>query len=1058
MTRFSPAIPEADRAAASAAEGQVLRGRVFDVQRFSLHDGPGIRTTVFLKGCSLACFWCQNPEGLRAETQLLFTPSFCLGCGACFAACPNAAHARQDGRHVIDRAACTACGRCAASCPAQALRIVGKDLTVQEVLQAVLEDEPYYRASGGGVTLSGGEPLCQADFAAALLAECRGRGIHTAVDTSLAAPWADVEKLLPHTDLLLVDLKVADAERHRQVTGATNEHILANLGRLQAADVPMIVRMPIVPGVNDTPEAVSAVAELAARGRGLRYLELLPLHRLGETKCEGLGLPVRTRDLPPVGREKLRSLAAAAAACGVEVRGFVGNGQAVSAVAAQPPAPGELSFADRLEAIRRRKLEHTAVKREAGPRDLDDWGQIPLQGRAFHFEPQTDHPKGYVLGPRDCGRNFRRFCQAVPTYVDPMSSLLGGYYVTFDRYVTGWDPEAYWAHLAPEIEKYGIIDGIGNTQHFLSDVGIGLELGFGGLLRKIERYRRINTAADHQAYYDGLTEFVLGVQDWIRNHVTAAGEMAAAEDRPQLRRNLEEMAEINARLATDPPQTFREACQWLAWYQMAKRSYIGGGPIGRVDQVLHPYYRREVAAGTLTDDEAIFHLACLLVKDTHYIQLGGVDADGADATNPVSLLVLEAAHRLRIPANIAVAVHDGMDERLMRRAVELLFVDKMGIPRFSGHEAIVRGLVRAGWPMADARQRVQAGCHWFCLPGREYSFNDVIKVNFAKVLLAAMDEMMADRSGAASLSRLWELYDAHLRRVVEVVAEGIDYHMEHQHRFYPELALSLLCHGPIEAGVDASHGSLEYTYIGVDGAALATVADALAAIEQRIENESAVTWNELYWGLKHNWWRAGKVRMLMQTVPGYGRGGTRGDWWAERLSRHFSELVAARPSPAGHRMAPGIFSWASVLSMGRQTPATPDGRGAGEPISFGANPNPQRSRGGPLVPTAMSTAVARIQPGWGNPAPLQFDVDPGWVADEDGAAKFDAFLRTHFALGGTLVNANVLDRRRVLDACRSPEKYPDLVVRVTGFSAYFASLSDEFRRLVYDRIVAMEES
>jgi formate C-acetyltransferase len=288
------------------------------------------------------------------------------------------------------------------------------------------------------------------------------------------------------------------------------------------------------------------------------------------------------------------------------------------------------------------------------------------------------------------------------------------------------------------------------------------------------------------------------------------------------------------------------------------------------------------------------------------------------------------------------------------------------------------------------------------------------------------------------------------------VAEGIDYHIEYQHQFFPELALSLLCHGPIERGVDASHGSLDVTLIGVDGSALATTADSLAAIEQRVEKEAAVTWNELYAAMKSNWLRAGKVRRLMRSVPGYGRGGTRGDWWAQRVSRHFSEIVVARPTPAGWRMAPGIFTWSSVLLMGRQTGATPDGRAAGDPISFGANPNPERTRGGSLTPTAMSTAVADIQPGYGNTAPLHFDVDPGLSTDTDGIDKFDAFLRMHFELGGTLVNANVLDRHRVLDACRHPDKHPDLVIRVTGFSAYFASLSDEFRKLVYERIVAME--
>ncbi len=1038
-----------------------MSGRVFDIQRFSLHDGPGIRTTVFMKGCSLRCFWCQNPEGLSAWPELLYTAAFCAGCRACVKACPNGAHHFVEGHHEIDRRACTACGACVAACLAGALRVAGQEMDVADVVAAVREDEPYYQRSGGGVTLSGGEPLCQAEFAGRILVGCRAAGIHTALDTSLDGDWTAVRSLLPHVDLLLIDLKTRDDDAHRRATGTGNERILANYRRLGDCDVPIEVRVPIIPGLNDTVEAIGVVAELAATNRNLRRIELLPHHRLGETKREALGLP-------PVGRveqvspQTLRRLAEAAGRAGVEARcaGMPAD-SARERVAAIGSSGGGGSSAwtydRRLDAIRRRKLEHAASKRQAGPKDVDDWGLIPLDGIEFHFTPETDHPKGYVLGPRDCGRNFRRFLAACPTYVDPASSLLGGYYVTFSGYVTGWEPEAFWRHLAGEIGTYGIIDGIDNVQHFLPDVRIGLELGFGGLLEKIGKYRAIHTDDDPQAFYDGLEAFVRGVQEWIANHVHAARALADDEPDGDVRQNLLVMAEMNARLVESPPETFREALQWLAWYQMAKRCYIGGGSMGSLDQVLLPHYRRDLAAGRLDEEEAIFDLACFLVKDSHYIQLGGIEADGSDASNELSLLFLEAAHRVRIPANLAVAVHERMDPRLMRRAVELLFVDKMGTPRFSGVEGVVDGLVRAGWPIEDARQRVQAGCHWFCLPGREYCFNDVIKVNFAKVIEVSVDEMMTDAENPPSLERLWRIFDAHLSRAVNVVAEGIDYHMAHQRRFYPELALSLLCHGPIEKGLDASAGSLEYTYIGVDGAALATAADSFAAIEQRIEAEAVVTWNELYCGLKQNWWRTGAVRRSMLSVPGFGRGGTPGDAWARRISRRFSELVVARPTPDGHRMCPGLFSWASVLSMGRRTGATPDGRHTGEPISFGANPNPERTRGGSLVPTALSTAVAQVQPGYGNPAPLQLDVDPGLVAAADGVAQFEALLRTHFALGGTLINANVLDRQRMLEACEHPNRHPDLVVRVTGFSAYFASLSDAFRKLVYDRIVTMEE-
>ena len=1036
-------------------------GRVFDIQRFSLHDGPGIRTTVFLKGCPLSCFWCQNPEGIDPKPELMLTSNFCTRCGACVEACPVGAHRIDDGEHRIDRARCTLCGHCVDVCLPGALSIVGRDLSVDDVMAVVLQDRAYYDASGGGVTLSGGEPLAQGAFALELLRACGTQGLHRALDTCLLGTPETLSSLLEETELVLADLKHSDPAIHEEATGVTNEQILSNLRVVSESGTPFVVRIPVVPGHNDTVEAVRAMADILAPLQGLQRVDLLPFHQLGDSKARGLGKAVRTAGLTPPEPAQMQTLVAAVRKKIADVRCvMVGTSRDEMPV---DDAPNGFSYATRLAAIRAAKRRHTEVKRRRGARDVDDWGDIPLEGCPFSFRPTTEHPKGYVLGPRDCGRNFRRFLEAVPTYVDPQSSLLGGFFTTFGRYVTGWDPDNHWSELVEDFKGYGIIHGIDNNQHFLSDVTIGLDLGWGGLLEKIERYRAVNTADEQQAYYDGLEAFVKGVQSWIRRHIDAARAMAAAEDDPPVRSNLEDMACANERILSAPPRTFREACQWLAWYQMAKRMYIGGGSMGQLDRILLPYFERETAAGTLDEEEAIFHLACFLIKDSHYIQLGGMDADGNDQTNRLSFLFLEAAHRLRVPANLAVAVHKKTDPALIRRGVELLFEDKMGTPRFAGLEAMIDGMVRHGFPLDAARTRVQCGCHWYCIPGREYSFNDVIKINFAKVLEVALDEMMAGDRGQASggrsqegaapgLERLWSLFEGHLQRAVDVTARGIDFHIEHQHRYYPELALSLLCHGPIEKGIDASHGGVEFINVGVDGSALATVADAFAAIEQRIETEGRVTWHELHAGVSQGWWRCGRIRRLMQSVPGYGRGGTRGDWWAKRISERFAEMVAERPTPDGHKMTPGLFSWASTIPMGRTTGATPDGRGNGAPISFGANPNPGRLRGAP-APTAMSTAIARVHPRYGNPAPFQFDVDPGLVADEDGVETFAALIRTHFALGGTLINANVLDREKILDACNHPDKYPDMVVRVTGFSAYFASLSDDFRRLVYERVV-----
>jgi pyruvate formate lyase activating enzyme len=270
------------------------RGLVFNIQRYSIHDGPGIRTIVFLKGCPLRCKWCSNPEGMDFVPVLSYNKNICRKCGRCTGLCPRGALSLADTKEriVIQRHLCNCCGDCAGACPADALKVFGKTMNVTEVLDNVVKDAAFYKRSGGGLTLSGGEPLASPDFAYALLVQAKkDYGLDTAMETSFFAPPGIVDKITQFVDHLLVDIKLADNSRHREAAGVDNGLILDNIRRAAAqrpAGKTMLIRFPMIPGINDDEQNISAVAEFMQSLPRSLPLEVLPYHEFGRGKFSNL--------------------------------------------------------------------------------------------------------------------------------------------------------------------------------------------------------------------------------------------------------------------------------------------------------------------------------------------------------------------------------------------------------------------------------------------------------------------------------------------------------------------------------------------------------------------------------------------------------------------------------------------------------------------------------------------------------------------------------------------------------------------------------------------------
>lgn len=262
---------------------------VFDIQRASFNDGPGIRTTVFLKGCPLKCVWCHNPEATKAESQLFFYYDKCTHCGSCVSVCPQNAHAIFDNVHSIDFDKCTLCAKCVVACNFDALKIIGQQKDVAEIMQTVLADKDFYKTSGGGITLSGGEPLFQFSFAKAILKRCKTLGINTCVETSGFVSPFKFKQVLALIDVLLFDYKISNNIAHEEYTGVPNNVILENLNSAYRYGTSIYLRCPIIPGINDSDAHFAAIAELSEKYPKLAGIELMPYHDIGNSKRISIG-------------------------------------------------------------------------------------------------------------------------------------------------------------------------------------------------------------------------------------------------------------------------------------------------------------------------------------------------------------------------------------------------------------------------------------------------------------------------------------------------------------------------------------------------------------------------------------------------------------------------------------------------------------------------------------------------------------------------------------------------------------------------------------------------
>jgi len=717
------------------------------------------------------------------------------------------------------------------------------------------------------------------------------------------------------------------------------------------------------------------------------------------------------------------------------------------------PEDKTFTYDERVALLRKLKVEQTAEKAANGGADEDDYGLIEQD--EYHFKLKPNHENGSIYGYDAWTENYCRLLSEHPLYCNPLDAFVGKGFLFLERLrpkVHKWNPDYPFDDLKVYFERYNIISGIDNCHHFTPDLQIGFNLGWGGILEELEEQQALHDQS-HAEFYRSEIAVVKAIISFLTRMSKEIRRLSEIENNIQLKQNLIAMAETNEAIISAPPKTFKQAIQWMCWFSMLSRTYNRGSAGGQLDEMLRPYYERDIKAGILTDEEAVFYLACLYLQDSRYFQLGGPDINGNDMTSKISYLCLEAADKINIACNLTIRVHDKMDEEFFKKSVYYLFKNKQGWPRYSSDNALVEGFMRCGYSKELARRRVAAGCHWMCIPGMEYTMNDTVKINLLKVFEVAYYDMIENSENEYSVAILWKKFVDHLKIAVDATGKGIMHHLKYQSKSQPELILNLFQHDLVKKGVNITDGGANYYNMCMDGSGIAVVADSFAALEQRIEKEHKTTFEEITGLLKSNF--EGKdgeyIRQMLLHSPRYGGGNTLGDQYAVKISECYTELVRDLCNQhKGINFIPGFFSWSNTIMLGKTVGATPNGRKAGEPINHGANPNSNFRKDGAV--SALCNSIAAIQPGFGNCAPVQLELDPAIANDEEGVTKMAEMIRTILTTGNTLLNINIIDVNKILEADKDPTKYPDLVVRVTGFTAFFAMLSPEFRKLVIDRI------
>jgi formate C-acetyltransferase len=1078
---------------------------VVKIQRTCVHDGPGIRTTIFFQGCKLRCLWCQNPEALSLKPDLAPDSNY----------------------------------------------------SIADIMEVVLRDKDYYFKTGGGVTMSGGDPLLQdPDSLIGLLKSLKNENIHLAVETSLHVSWENIERIAPYVDLFLADLKlVGDDDLHKKLTKQDSRLIHSNIRRLIDSKANVKFRMVMVPGYNDGADHIKATADFL-KSINYKSIELLKYHNMYEDKAKRLGLVWESLNITP--EQSLASVKNA-----VELfKSLNINAECYDLDASRHQAVFSNRVYDIQKDIRESdyhlcfevsKLKTDFYKKNGfkkpTPIHRAERLSYVLKNKEVIVYPHellvgnfTSKRVGGQVWEEHYGILFASILhqihrQTPVSFKCSWKDKLNFYFKIFPF----WMKHSILMKVNPSLKDFiltiarssemntGFNNNMAAIAHFIVNFERMLTLGTTGIITELETAQK-EKPENNQDFYNGAIIALKALEAFAERYADTLSDLNKKETDAARRKELEEMAQICRHVPKYPARTYHEALQSMMFLQIALciESYENAVSFGRLDQILYPYYKKDKEAGIITCEKAKELLALFVLKmdeaimvndgDTYLgigrlfetqstdqsLTFGGFDKDGKDATNDLTYMLVDICELQPLAVNMTARINQESPARYLDRLAEV-YINGAPMPELFNDDIYIKTLQRH-YPTSvqNARDYAIVGCvepnasndHFGntdcanmnvvlpllqALKGEEddlwnYGFSDqmekmttkVIEYNFrggnkfSELVAAkyhkARNSYKKKRTSIpnppADMDELLERYQIRLNHLAtSILADHQKIEKEICKNFTTPLASSL-SKGCIESGKDVNEGGCQFNSSGIQAVGITDAADSLHAINEVVYKKKLYSINDIIKAIDNDF--EGdyyqQIQAALLTVPKFGRDESLEavEWVNKALQIYCNALKQVPNCPRGGIYTAGYYALNVSDVYGKKTPSLPSGRLKGVPLANSVAPH-YGMQMSDLLSSLNSVAGVDFEKYAPNGTTVTFTIDSALFQGPDGVRNLSGIFSTYFKKGGMQFQPNVINREILLDAYDHPEKYPYLLVRVAGYCAYFNHLSDDLKKVIINR-------